>query len=180
MSKSTWVARRTLMKDMSWLVFGCSLALLLSASSVAYAMDGFWVCRGLPFVYEMKVSSHIWTLLAVPPVFRPLALASDMAVAFVVSGLIGLFVSRFGKMQRVPRIMFLLAVLLFGAANVIFIFIWSGPMDMPPHSPGLLNDWASYYYCLMLVPSLALTISGLTWSLVSARRRRPQPSSVTQ
>ena len=173
-----WV-RRILMKYIPWLAFGCSLVLLLSANSATYALE-FFNCRGLPLVYEKGISGKVLTLFAVPPVFRPLALDIDILVAFVVSSLVGLFVSRFGTTQRVPRIIFVLAILLFAAANVVFIFIWSGPKGIVGPSYRVINDWAPYYYCLMLAPSLVLTMSGLVWLLVSARRRRPQPSSVTQ
>ena len=167
------------MKYIPWLAFGCSLALLLLASSTAYRME-FWVCRGLPFVYEMKISRHVYTLLAVPGVFRPLALAADITVAVLIAGFIGLFVSRFGRMQQGTRLMFLLAILLFAAAEVTFLFVWSGPKGMTGSSYRLINDWAPYYFYLTLVPSVALTVSGLVWSLVSERRRRSQPLPVTQ
>jgi hypothetical protein len=123
MSNSTGgkTLRRILTKCMPWLVFGCSLTLLLLANSATYRTDIFFDCRGLPLTYEGSTS--LISILGGPEdFFRPLALVADIVVAIVVSGLIGLFVSRFGSMRLGPMGMFLLAISLFAAANVVFFY----------------------------------------------------------
>lgn len=174
------LVRRIVSRHIAWLAFGCSLTLLLLANFATYTIDHHFACRGLPFVYERSHAVFHVFWCGHDDFFRPLVLAVDIAIAFVVSGLIGLFVSRFRRIRRTPRAMFLLAILLFAAADVYFIYF------SDPRTPSAVTEfnyrhfYAPYFYYVMLGPSVVLTISGLIWSLVSARRRRSEPLAVAQ
>lgn len=160
------------MKYIPWLVFACSLTLLLLANFVTYSIQGY-DCRGLPFVYERSRTWLDFLGLGLNDFFRPIVLAIDMAIAIVISALVGLLASRFNRIQRGPRTVFMLAVLAYATANVLFIYY-------EPSTPSAVSDFnyqhffAPYSYYVMLVPSVVLTISGLVWSLLTARMRRSE------